>query len=64
VADLLSGHAAQAGVDLVLFHGDASIKHISVTGDGEGLGYMLSHVSGPGPSGPRDPHPRTHPRSR
>jgi osomolarity two-component system response regulator SSK1 len=51
VADLLSGHAAQAGVDLVLFHGDASIKHISVTGDGEGLGYMLSHVSGPsGPS--------------
>jgi osomolarity two-component system response regulator SSK1 len=46
VADLLSGQAAQAGVDLVLFHGDASIKHVSVTGDGEGLGYMLSHVSG------------------
>lgn len=45
VADLLSGQAAQAGVDFVLFHGDVGMKHVSVSGDGEGLGYVLSHVS-------------------
>jgi hypothetical protein len=45
-ADLLSGQAAQAGVELVLFHGDVGIKHVSVKGDGEGLGYALSVVSG------------------
>ena len=45
VADLLSGQAAQAGVDFVLFHGDVGIKHISVHGDGEGLAYALGHVS-------------------
>lgn len=45
VADLLGGQAAQAGVDLVLFHGDAGIKHTSVNGDVEGLGYVLGHVS-------------------
>ena len=45
VADLLSGQAAQAGVDFVLFHGDVGIKHISVCGDGEGLSYTLGHVS-------------------
>lgn len=44
VADLLGGQAAQAGVDLVLFHGDTGIKHISVNGDVEGLGYVLGHV--------------------
>jgi len=44
VADSLGGQAAQAGVDLALFHGDVGIKHISVHGDGEGLGYLLSHV--------------------
>lgn len=44
VADLLSGQLAQSGVDLVLFHGDVDIKHISVTGDGQGLGYLLSHI--------------------
>jgi osomolarity two-component system response regulator SSK1 len=44
-ADLLSGQAAQAGVELVLFHGDVGIKHVSVHGDGEGLGYALSYVS-------------------
>lgn len=43
-ADLLGGLAAQAGVDLVLFHGDVGIKHVSVRGDGEGLAYALSHV--------------------
>jgi osomolarity two-component system response regulator SSK1 len=45
VADLLGGQAAQAGVDLVLFHGDVGIKHVSVNGDAEGLGFLLSHVS-------------------
>lgn len=45
VADLLSGQAAQLGVDLVVFHGDVGIKHVSVRGDGQGLGYALSHVS-------------------
>lgn len=45
VADLLGGQAAQAGVDLVLFHGDVGIKHVSVNGDVEGLGYVLGHVS-------------------
>lgn len=44
VADLLSGQAAQAGVDFVLFHGDVGIKHISVSGDGDGLAYTLGHV--------------------
>ncbi|KAJ9120791.1 hypothetical protein QFC22_002725 [Naganishia vaughanmartiniae] len=43
-ADLLSGQAAQAGVELVLFHGDVGIKHVSVHGDGEGLGYALSYI--------------------
>ena len=47
VADLLGGQAAQLGVDLVLFHGDVGIKHVAVNGDGEGLGYLLSHVSFP-----------------
>jgi osomolarity two-component system response regulator SSK1 len=45
VADLLGGQAAQSGVDLVLFHGDTGIKHTSVHGDVEGLGYLLGHVS-------------------
>lgn len=45
VADLLSGQASHAGVDLVLFHGDVTIKHVSVSGDVEGLSYTLSHVS-------------------
>lgn len=44
VGDALSGVAAQAGVDLVLFHGDVGMKHISVKGDENGLSYTLSHV--------------------
>ncbi|KAK6902943.1 hypothetical protein I203_108204 [Kwoniella mangroviensis CBS 8507] len=44
VADMLSGQASQKAVDFVLFHGDVGIKHVSVHGDGEGLGYALSHV--------------------
>lgn len=46
VGDALSGMAAQAGVDLVLFHGDVGMKHIAVKGDESGLSYTLSHVRG------------------
>ncbi|KAH9843946.1 uncharacterized protein C8Q71DRAFT_730652 [Rhodofomes roseus] len=42
--DALSGVAAQAGVDLVLFHGDLGMKHVGVRGDESGLSYTLSHV--------------------
>jgi hypothetical protein len=45
VGDVLSGVAAHAGVDLVLYHGDVGIKHISVKGDESGLAVALSHVS-------------------
>lgn len=44
VGDALSGVAAQAGVELVLFHGDVGLKHIAVKGDESGLSYTLSHV--------------------
>jgi osomolarity two-component system response regulator SSK1 len=44
VGDALSGAAAQAGVDVVLFHGDTGMKHISVRGDENGISYTLSHV--------------------
>ncbi|WWC61113.1 uncharacterized protein I303_103691 [Kwoniella dejecticola CBS 10117] len=44
VADMLTGQASQQAVDFVLFHGDVGIKHVSVTGDGEGLSYTLSHI--------------------
>ncbi|PCH41316.1 hypothetical protein WOLCODRAFT_137320 [Wolfiporia cocos MD-104 SS10] len=42
--DALSGMAAQAGVDLVLFHGDIGMKHVAVKGDESGLSFTLSHV--------------------
>lgn len=45
VGDVLSGLAAQVGVDLVLFHGDLGMKHIAVKGDESGISYTLSHVS-------------------
>lgn len=45
VGDTLSGAAAQAGVDLVLYHGDVGMKHVSVRGDECGLSYALLHVS-------------------
>lgn len=45
VGDALSGVAAQAGVDLVLFHGDVGMKHVAVRGDESGISYTLSHVS-------------------
>ncbi|KAF8632009.1 hypothetical protein AX17_004953 [Amanita inopinata Kibby_2008] len=44
VGDGLGGAAAQAGVDLVLYHGDVSLKHVCVSGDEDGLSYTLSHV--------------------
>jgi osomolarity two-component system, response regulator SSK1 len=45
VGDALSGMAADAGVDLVLFHGDVGMKHIAVKGDEIGICYALTHVS-------------------
>jgi osomolarity two-component system response regulator SSK1 len=45
VGDTLSGAAAQAGVDLVLYHGDVGMKHACVKGDECGISYALSHVS-------------------
>lgn len=45
VADQLSGEAAQAEVDLVLFHGDIGMKHVNMNGDRSGIAYVLSHVS-------------------
>ncbi|KAF8271736.1 hypothetical protein EI94DRAFT_1567749 [Lactarius quietus] len=44
VGDALSGIAADVAVDLVLFHGDVGMKHISVRGDEIGLSYTLSHI--------------------
>jgi osomolarity two-component system response regulator SSK1 len=45
VGDALSGVAAQADVDLVLFHGDVGVKHMAVRGNESGLSYALSYVS-------------------
>ncbi|EMD40602.1 response regulator receiver [Gelatoporia subvermispora B] len=44
VGDALSGVAAHAGVDIVLFHGDLGMKHVAVKGDESGLSYTLTHV--------------------
>lgn len=44
VGDALSGVAAQAGVDLVLFHHDVGLKHVAVKGDECGVSYALSHI--------------------
>jgi len=44
VGDALSGAAAQAGVDLVLYHGDVGLKHVYVSGDESGISFALSHV--------------------
>lgn len=44
VGDAVSGVAAQAGIDLVLFHSDVGLKHVAVKGDESGLSYTLSHV--------------------
>ena len=44
VGDALSGLAAQAGVELVLYHSDVGMRHVSVRGDECGVSYSLSHV--------------------
>lgn len=44
VGDSLSGLAAQAGVDLVLFHQDVGMRHVAVKGDESCLSYLLSYV--------------------
>ncbi|KAH8102810.1 hypothetical protein DFH11DRAFT_1735128 [Phellopilus nigrolimitatus] len=44
VGDALSGLASQAGVELVLFHADVGMKHVSVHGDECGISYALSHI--------------------
>lgn len=44
IGDSMSGCAAQAGVDLVLYHGDVSLKHVSVYGDEASLRYAITQV--------------------
>ncbi|KAF9647061.1 hypothetical protein BDM02DRAFT_3098727 [Thelephora ganbajun] len=44
VGDSLSGLAAQAGIDLVLFHQDVGMKHVAVKGDEGCLSYLLSYI--------------------
>ncbi|KAH9483109.1 Response regulator mcs4 [Psilocybe cubensis] len=44
VGDALSGAAAHAGVDLVLYHGDVGLKHVYVSGNESGISFALSHV--------------------
>ncbi|KAI0313253.1 hypothetical protein OF83DRAFT_1065805 [Amylostereum chailletii] len=44
MGDALGGVAAEAGVDLVLFHGDVGMKHVAVHGDESGISYTLSHI--------------------
>ncbi|TFY80634.1 hypothetical protein EWM64_g3378 [Hericium alpestre] len=44
VGDALSGVAAEAGVDLVLYHGDVGMKHVAVKGAESGISYTLSHI--------------------
>ena len=44
VGDALSGAAAEAGVDIILYHGDVALKHVVVRGDESGMTYALSHV--------------------
>ncbi|KAL5637325.1 hypothetical protein ACGC1H_001087 [Rhizoctonia solani] len=44
VGDLLGGIAAQAGIDIVIYHADVGLKHIGVKGDEGGTTYALSHI--------------------
>lgn len=44
VGDSLSGSAASVGVDLVLYHGDVSLKHVSVYGDEPSIRYATTQV--------------------
>ncbi|KAI6105380.1 hypothetical protein F5141DRAFT_1216178 [Pisolithus sp. B1] len=43
VGDVLSGCAAQVGVDLVLFHGDVGLRHVAVRGEEFALSTTLTH---------------------
>ncbi|KAG5643254.1 hypothetical protein DXG03_001264 [Asterophora parasitica] len=44
VGDSLSGAASQAGVDLVIYHGDdIGLRHVCVKGNESGISYALSH---------------------
>lgn len=47
LGDALSGAAAQAGVDLVLYHGNIGLKHVYVSGDESAISFALSHVRHP-----------------
>ncbi|KAJ7265884.1 hypothetical protein B0H12DRAFT_174428 [Mycena haematopus] len=44
VGDVMSGAAAEVGVDLVLYHGDLILKYAWVSGAESGLTVALSHV--------------------
>jgi osomolarity two-component system response regulator SSK1 len=44
VGDVMSGAAAAADVDLVLYHGDLSLKYAWVSGSESGITVALSHV--------------------
>ena len=44
VGDVLGGVAAQAGVDLAIFHGDVGMRHIDVIGDEQSILFILTHV--------------------
>jgi osomolarity two-component system response regulator SSK1 len=44
LGDALSGAAAQAGVDLVIYHAEVGVKQVYVTGDECGISFSLSHV--------------------
>lgn len=44
VGDAISGVAAQADVEIVLYHGDVGMKHVYVKGDECGISYTLLHV--------------------
>ncbi|KAG9106439.1 ssk1 response regulator receiver, partial [Ceratobasidium sp. 392] len=44
VGDVLAGIAAQAGIDVVIYHADVTLKHIGVKGEEGGVSYVLSHI--------------------
>ncbi|KZO94895.1 hypothetical protein CALVIDRAFT_528527 [Calocera viscosa TUFC12733] len=44
VGDTLAGLAAQAGVDLVLYHAEVGMLHVGVRADESAVAYLLAHV--------------------
>ncbi|QRV87070.1 response regulator receiver [Ceratobasidium sp. AG-Ba] len=44
VGDVLAGIAAQAGIDVVIYHADVGMKHVGVKGEEGGVAYVLSHI--------------------